>query len=83
MPAHAARAPHCGRGGAGFGSILHVEVIRYTKVQFALSKGVGKPTSFVVANLPRAQLRRLPTDCRHRGHGKSVIWLKHVLHGSS
>ena len=26
--AHAARAPHCGRSGAGFGSILRVEVIK-------------------------------------------------------
>ena len=27
VPAHAARAPHCGRGGAGFGSTLRLRVI--------------------------------------------------------
>src|SRR5258706_14506666 len=31
VPAHAARAPHCGRSGAGFGSILRV-VITYVRL---------------------------------------------------
>jgi hypothetical protein len=47
--------------------------LSYTKVSFVLSKGWGKPTSFVVANFTRAQLRHLLADDRHMGRGKSVI----------
>jgi len=43
-----------------------------------LSKGVGRPTSFVVGNFTDAQLRRLPTDGSHAGPGRSNIWLTHM-----
>ncbi len=78
MPAHAARAPHCGRSGAGFGSILRVEVIEIYQGLVRPFQRLGKPTSFVVANFTRAQLRHLPTDDRHMGRGKSVTWLTHA-----
>jgi hypothetical protein len=42
-----------------------LRVIAVYQGWFVLSKGVGGATSFVVANFPRAQLRRLPTDGRH------------------
>jgi DNA-binding winged helix-turn-helix (wHTH) protein len=43
-----------------------------------LSNGEGKTTSFVGANLTRAQLRRLPTDGTHVGEGISNIWRTHM-----
>jgi DNA-binding winged helix-turn-helix (wHTH) protein len=46
-----------------------------------LSKGEGKPTSFVVASFTRAQLRRFPTDGTHAEPGRSNIWLTH-MHGT-
>ena len=57
VPAHAARAPHCGRSGAGFGSILRVEVIKLYQglVRYELSLrptlrsyncGVCRPTAY-------------------------------------
>jgi hypothetical protein len=36
-------------------------------VELVPSKGWGKPTSFVVANFTRAQLRQPPTDDRRYG----------------
>ncbi|MEH2568816.1 hypothetical protein V1289_008443 [Bradyrhizobium sp. AZCC 2289] len=70
VPAHAARAPHCGRSGAGFGSILRVEVIkRYTKVQFV--------TSFVAANFTLVQLWQLPAD-GIQGARNPSLWMTHV-----
>jgi hypothetical protein len=64
VPAHAcSRADIVAAAARGFGSILRVEgKLTYTKVQFVLSKGAGRPTSFVVAYFPHAQLRRLPAD---------------------
>ena len=46
-----------------------------------LSKGEGKPTSFVGASFTRAQLRRLPTGDTHAEPGRSNIWLTH-MHGT-
>jgi predicted ATPase/DNA-binding winged helix-turn-helix (wHTH) protein len=46
-----------------------------------VSKGEGRTTSFVGANLTRAQLRRLPTDGTHAEPGESNIWLTH-MHGT-
>src|SRR6266404_7684730 len=64
VPAHAARAPHCGRSGAGFGSILRVEVIKLYQglVRYELSLrptlrsyncGVCRPTAYGAREIRR------------------------------
>ena len=64
MPAHAARAPHCGRSGAGFGSILRVEVIKLYQglVRYELRCGQLYARTIVAF-----------ADRRHTGRAKSVV----------
>jgi hypothetical protein len=74
------RSLHYFRSGAAFDQPAAPKLYQGSVV---LSEGGGSSTSFVVANFTGAQLRCLPTDGRHNGHAKSVIWLKHVSRRSS